>query len=75
MVAINNWLPDAANAAAQFIETLAAAKANGAARTAFGAVLPEDIGDFRFPTSRGVFQAKRSTAGALTLTVKQENEP
>jgi hypothetical protein len=75
MVAINNWLPDAANAAAQFAETLAAAKANGAARTAFSAVLPEDIGDFKLPTPRGTFQAKRSAAGALTLTVKQENEP
>ena len=71
MVAVNNWLPDAANAAAQFAETLAAAKANGAARTAFGAALPDDIGDFRFPTSRGLFSAKRSAAGSLTLTVKE----
>lgn len=73
-VAANNWLPDAANAASQFAETLAAAKANGAARTAFGAALPDDIGDFRFPTSRGLFSAKRNAAGSLTLTVKEEGK-
>ena len=70
----NNWLPDVGNAASQFAETLAAQKANGAARTAIKELLPADIGVFTMPTKAGVYTGKRSSAGDLTMTVKKDGE-
>jgi hypothetical protein len=72
-VARNNWAVDCANAIEAFAETEAAHKAYGAARTTIGSLLPEDVGKLVRPTKRGLFTAKRSTTGALTMTIKQEN--
>lgn len=70
MVALNNWLPDLFNEAAAFTETYAAQKANGAARAAIKALLPEDVGLIRLDTPKGLFVGKRATTGVLTLTTE-----
>lgn len=67
MVAGNNWLPDLFNEAAAFTETEPAHKAYAAAREGIKALLPEDVGLIRLDTPRGLFSAKRSTTGTLTM--------
>ncbi len=74
LVAQNNWLVPVSDAVLQFAETLAAQKANGAARTAIKELLPADIGVFTMPTKVGVYTGKRSSAGDLTMTVKKDGE-
>lgn len=74
-IARNNWAVDAANAIHQFAETEGAFKAHGASRTAIKDLLPEDCGTLLHPTGRGLFTVKRSTSGALTMTIKQEDKP
>lgn len=73
-IARNNWAVDCANAIHQFAETEGAFKAHGAARETIKTLIPEDCGTLTHWTGRGLFSGKRSTAGALTMTVKKEGE-
>lgn len=68
----NNWAVDCANAIEQFGDTEGAFKAHGAAREQIKKLVPDDCGMLSLPTHRGLFTAKRSTAGALTMTIKKE---
>lgn len=65
-----NWLAGAIPEITAFIGTDAAAKRNAIARKTLVETIPETIGDLQY----GRYRAKRSKAGAVTMTVeKMEN--
>lgn len=72
LVARNNWLADCANEVLAFAETEGAFKAHQAAREGIKRLLPDDIGLFTRQTKRGLFTAKRSSAGVLTMTITEK---
>lgn len=65
-----NWLPSALPEIEAFVGTDGAAKRNAIARKNLLAAIPETIGDFQW----GRYRAKRSKAGAVTMTVEKMEE-
>lgn len=64
-----NWAVDCANEIAAFAETEGAFKAHAVAREQIKALVPDDVGSATRQTSRGLFRLKRSSNGALTMTL------